>query len=156
MEPLRSRANLWSCPHCARIPGLHTERDIIGLTESSRLVYFAAQADLEDCLTVSRAMLKRFSSTTNMYSGTSLLWTVLGSKKCVLFSEAAQFRILHLREVQLYSLTRPTVHACCNTLHTHPPTHMPRHPRIRIYSQLMDAHLYLLRRWVLDYLTENK
>ena len=83
-------ANLWSCPHCAHIPGLHTERDIIGLTESSRLVYFAAQADLEDYLTVSRAMLKRFSSTTNMYidSGTSLLWTVLGSIKSVLFSEA--------------------------------------------------------------------
>ena len=137
MEPLRSRANLWSCPHCAHIPGLHTERDIIGLTESSRLVYFAAQADLEDCLTVSRAMLKRFSSTTNMYSGTSLLWTVLGSKKCVLFSEAAQFRNLHLREVPLYSLTGPTVHACSNTLHTHPPTYT--HAQTSTYPYLLST-----------------
>ena len=44
-------------------PTIHTERDIIGLTESSRLVYFAAQADLEDRLTVSRAMLKRLTLT---------------------------------------------------------------------------------------------
>ena len=41
-------------------PHTYTERDIIGLTESSRLVYFAAQADLEDQLTVSRAVLKRW------------------------------------------------------------------------------------------------
>ena len=36
-----------------------TERDIIGLTESSQLVYFGAKADLDDNLVLSRALLNR-------------------------------------------------------------------------------------------------
>ena len=31
-----------------------------------------------------------------------------------------------------------------------------RHPHIRLHSQLEDAHLYLVKRWVLDYLAENR
>ena len=41
---------------------LGTERDIIGLTADHQVVYFAAQADLEDSLTLSRALLKRWAS----------------------------------------------------------------------------------------------
>ncbi len=37
-----------------------TERDIVGLSGESRLVYMSAQADLDDHLTLSRAMLKRY------------------------------------------------------------------------------------------------
>lgn len=36
------------------------ECDIIGLTSGEQLVYFAAQADLDDCLSFSKAMLKRY------------------------------------------------------------------------------------------------
>ena len=43
---------------------------------------------------------------------------------------------------------------CCPLLHN--PLSVHRHPHIHIYSQLMDAHLYLMKRWVLDYLCENK
>ena len=35
------------------------ERDIIGLAEDSKIVYFAAMADLDDDLTLSRHMMKR-------------------------------------------------------------------------------------------------
>jgi translation initiation factor eIF-2B subunit gamma len=65
------------------------ECDIIGLTSGQQLVYFSAQADLDDCLALSKAFLKR-------------------------------------------------------------------HPHMRISSRLTDAHLYLMRRWVLDYLADNK
>lgn len=36
-----------------------TERDIVGLSSNHQLVYFSAQADLEDCLTLSRSLMKR-------------------------------------------------------------------------------------------------
>lgn len=68
---------------------LSTERAIIGLTEPSQLVYYAAQADLNDELVISRELLQR-------------------------------------------------------------------HPHIRLHSRLEDAHLYLVKRWVLDYLAENR
>ena len=38
-----------------------TERDIVGLSGDSRLVYMSAQADLDDHLTLNRAMLKRYA-----------------------------------------------------------------------------------------------
>ena len=31
-----------------------------------------------------------------------------------------------------------------------------RYPHVRMYSRLVDAHLYLLKKWVLDYLMDNK
>lgn len=40
-----------------------TERDIVGLAEDSKIVYFAAMADLDDDLTLSRHMIKRSVST---------------------------------------------------------------------------------------------
>lgn len=36
-----------------------SERDIIGLADESRLVYFSAEADLDEHLEVSRSMLRR-------------------------------------------------------------------------------------------------
>ncbi len=36
-----------------------TEQDIVGVADDSRLVYFTAQADLDDQLTLNRSMLKR-------------------------------------------------------------------------------------------------
>ena len=41
------------------MPCVHIERDIVGLSSNHQLVYFSAQADLEDCLTVSRSLMKR-------------------------------------------------------------------------------------------------
>ena len=37
------------------------EHDIIGVASGQQLVYFAAQADLEDCLPLSKALLKRYN-----------------------------------------------------------------------------------------------
>ena len=37
------------------------ERDIIALAEDSKIVYFAAMADLDDDLTLSRSIIKRLS-----------------------------------------------------------------------------------------------
>ncbi|CAI8013772.1 Translation initiation factor eIF-2B subunit gamma [Geodia barretti] len=65
------------------------EHDVVALTPEHQLVYFAAQADLDDSLTFSRFLLKR-------------------------------------------------------------------HPHMRVSSRLTDTHLYLMRRWVLDYLAENR
>ena len=31
-----------------------------------------------------------------------------------------------------------------------------RYPHMRVCSQLVDAHLYLLKKWVIDYLKKNK
>ena len=31
-----------------------------------------------------------------------------------------------------------------------------RHPHFRLHSQLLDAHLYIVSKWVLDYLHENR
>lgn len=31
-----------------------------------------------------------------------------------------------------------------------------RYPHVKVCSQLMDAHLYLMKRWVLDYLADKK
>ena len=36
-----------------------TEKDLVGMSGDSRLVYFTAQADLDDELVLSRSMLKR-------------------------------------------------------------------------------------------------
>ena len=133
--------NLWSCPHCAHTspsPTIHTERDIIGLTESSRLVYFAAQADLEDRLTVSRAMLKRLTLTQTCGSSlvpprawergqcsrTSLLQTPLGSRNVSCLVRQPQFRNLHCSLIldQLYVL------AIIPSTPTHTHTQTPTYP----------------------------
>ena len=46
-----------------------TERDIIGLADDSKIVYFAAMADLDDDLTLSRSTIKRLVPITkNFYS----------------------------------------------------------------------------------------
>ena len=37
------------------------ERDVIALAEDSKIVYFAAMADLDDDLTLSRSIIKRLS-----------------------------------------------------------------------------------------------
>ena len=37
------------------------ERDIIALAEDSKIVYFAAMADLDDDLTLSRSVIKRWA-----------------------------------------------------------------------------------------------
>lgn len=31
-----------------------------------------------------------------------------------------------------------------------------RYPHVKVSSQLMDAHIYLMKRWVLDYLADKK
>ena len=36
-----------------------TEKDIVALTDDSKMVYFAAMADLDDDLTLSRSVVKR-------------------------------------------------------------------------------------------------
>ena len=38
------------------------ERDIIALAEGSKMVYFAAMADLDDDLTLSRSVIKRLAA----------------------------------------------------------------------------------------------
>lgn len=73
-------------------------------------MYFAAQADLEDCVTLSKTLLKR----------------------SLAFSCTIECKI-----------------GCMPLL-------LCRHPHMRISSRLTDAHVYLMRRWVLDYLAENK
>ena len=67
----------------------HTERDIIGLNESSQLLFFCSEADLVDNLTLSRGMLKQS-------------------------------------------------------------------PHIQFHTDLLDGHLYLMKKWVLEYLSQNK
>lgn len=67
----------------------HTERDIIGLNESSKLLFFCSEADLVDNLTLSRSMLKQ-------------------------------------------------------------------NPHIQFHTDLLDGHLYLIKKWVLDYLSQNR
>ena len=34
--------------------------------------------------------------------------------------------------------------------------HFYRYPCINIVKNLMDAHLYIIKKWVVDYLAENK
>ena len=65
------------------------ERDIIGLNESSQLLFFCSEADLVDNLTLSRGMLKQS-------------------------------------------------------------------PHIQFHTDLLDGHLYLMKKWVLEYLSQNK
>ena len=67
----------------------HTERDIIGLNESSKLLFFCSEADLVDNLTLSRGMLKQ-------------------------------------------------------------------NPHIQFHTDLLDGHLYFMKKWVLEYLCQNK
>lgn len=86
-----------------------TERDVIGLAEDSKMVYFAAMADLDDDLSLSRNMMKR--SDYIVFRDTVCMWL------------------------------------CTCTC---------RYPHMRVCSQLTDAHLYLLKKWVIDYLKKNK
>lgn len=79
-------------------------------------MYFAAQADLDEHLVVSRQLLKRSEVILEVVMHVFLL------EQCIIIC---------------------FLMSC-------------RHPHIRVFSQLLDAHLYLLKRWVLDYLADNR
>lgn len=65
------------------------DRDLIGLDEDSRLLFFAAEADLDESIVLRKSLLTR-------------------------------------------------------------------HPCITIMTRLVDAHLYLISKWVIEYLTDNR
>lgn len=67
----------------------HADQDIIGLNDSSQLLFFCSEADLADNLTLSRGMLKK-------------------------------------------------------------------NPHIQFHTDLVDGHLYLVKKWVIDYVVQNK
>lgn len=86
--------------------GMMVERDLLGLTEQSRIVLFSSQADLEENLELKHSMLQEY-------------------------------------------VCRGLVRLSHNFL-------LNRYPHVKVSSQLIDAHLYLVKRWVIDYLGDKK
>ena len=87
--------------------GMTVERDLLGLTEQSRIVLFSSQADLEESLELQRSMLQEYVHSSS--------------------GDICEFKFL-----------------------------FNRYPHVKVSSQLIDAHLYLVKRWVIDYLGDKK
>uniref|UniRef100_A0A7M4G2N5 Translation initiation factor eIF2B subunit gamma n=1 Tax=Crocodylus porosus TaxID=8502 RepID=A0A7M4G2N5_CROPO len=129
------------------------QRDFIGLDDTGkRLLFMANEADLDEELVIKRSILQNSRLQHGWPHSRFFKWTVSFHYTRVQFCMGPPLTARTTRRYFSHSDLPPLTVG--NGLSGEKP--LSRHPRIHIRTGLVDAHLYCMKKCVVDFLAENK